>query len=252
MEAESSLSYAGLADLLAPVLALRSDLPEPQSAALSAALAIGPPAGGDRFAVHAAALSLLVAAASRQPLLILVDDAHWLDESSMEVLSFVQRRLRRDPIAVVLSYRVGAGLNTPAPDLPVIEVPGFTEPDAAALLQAHGLRLDEATLGWLMRETGGNPLALLELPKLLSPSELAALPCRDEPAPIAPALELFYGRGVKRLPARTRRALLIVSLLHSQDAATALDVSNRPTISSMLQTCCAMPAAIAGVTRNVR
>jgi len=221
VEAESSLSYAGLADLLAPVLALMSDLPEPQAAALSAALAIGPPAGGDRFAVHAAALSLLVAAASRQPLLIVVDDAHWLDESSMEVLSFVQRRLRRDPIAVVLAYRVGAGLNTPAPSLPVIELPGFTEPEGAALLQAHGLRVDEVTLAWLMRETGGNPLALLELPKLLSPSELAALPHRAEPAPIAPALERFYGRGVQRLPGRTRRALLIVSLLHSQDAATA-------------------------------
>src|SRR5262245_49714089 len=93
VESESELAFAGLAQLFRPTLGRVGELPPPQAAALAGALAIGPPAGGDRFAVCAATLSLLAAIAEDGPALALVDDAHWVDRSSAEALLFSARRL---------------------------------------------------------------------------------------------------------------------------------------------------------------
>jgi predicted ATPase len=93
LEAETAVPFAGLSGLLRPILSLLGTIPEPQQAALCGALALGPPAPGDRFAVAAATLSVLAAAAEERPLLVLVDDAHWLDTPSREALLFAGRQL---------------------------------------------------------------------------------------------------------------------------------------------------------------
>ena len=104
-ESESGLAFAGLSDLLAPVLERLQAVPAPQRAALRAALALGPPAAPDRFAAYAAALSLIGAVAADSPVLIVLDDAHWLDAPTREALIFCARRIEDEPIAILAASR---------------------------------------------------------------------------------------------------------------------------------------------------
>src|SRR5262249_47602556 len=92
-EAAADLPFAGFLSLLRPLLSRTGDLPPVQARALEGALAVGPPARGDRLVVHAAALGLLTAAAAEQPVLAVIDDAHWLDDASADALLFAARRL---------------------------------------------------------------------------------------------------------------------------------------------------------------
>ena len=107
VESESELSFAGLADLLAPVVDERDALPAPQRAALAGALALGPPVAGDRFTVYAATLSLLAMAAERAPVLAVVDDAPWIDPPSREALVFAARRLGEEGVVLLFAARTG-------------------------------------------------------------------------------------------------------------------------------------------------
>src|SRR5262249_9585571 len=115
LEAEAELAFAGLFDLVRPIQPLLDQLPAPQRAALASALAIGPAAPTDRFAVAAATLSLFAAAANEAPVLAIVDDAHWLDAPSREALLFAARRLVNEGVVMLLSTRPSewvAGLET--------------------------------------------------------------------------------------------------------------------------------------------
>src|SRR5437879_3587232 len=105
VEPEVELDYAGLHRLLRPLLSLLDRLPRPQRDALGAALGLGAGATPDRFLVGLAVLTLLASAAQEQKLLILVDDAQWLDEETLEVLAFVARRLEADGIGLVFATR---------------------------------------------------------------------------------------------------------------------------------------------------
>ena len=107
IESEAELPFAGLGDLLRPILTHLDELPEAQAAALAGALAIGPPVAADPFAVCAAALGLLAAAGEEQPLLVLVDDAQWVDRSSLQALVFAARRLEAEAVAVLFAVRDG-------------------------------------------------------------------------------------------------------------------------------------------------
>ncbi|MGI9659275.1 MAG: AAA family ATPase, partial [Gaiellaceae bacterium] len=107
-ELESELAFSGLADLVRPIVDHLGEIPAPQSAALAGALALGPPTGGDRFTVCAATLSLLAAAAEDRPLLVLVDDAQWLDAPSTEALVFAARRLGSEGVVVIVAVRSDA------------------------------------------------------------------------------------------------------------------------------------------------
>src|SRR3954469_2135031 len=126
VESEAEVPFAGLAELLRPALVALDAIPEPQAAALSGALALGPAtAAQDRFAVGAATLSLLSAFADELPLALLVDDAHLLDGSSAEALLFASRRLLADPIALVLAVREGEPSLLDGADLRVVRVTGL-------------------------------------------------------------------------------------------------------------------------------
>ena len=171
VQTEMELAFAGLHQLCAPILGRAEHLPAPQRAALRTAfgLAAGPPP--DRFLVGLAALSLLSEVGGKRSLICLVDDEQWLDQASAQALGFVARRLAADPVGLVFAAREpGAELA----GLPELEIRGLRESDARALLDsALAGPLDDRVRDQIVAETQGNPLALLELARGLSPAELA-------------------------------------------------------------------------------
>jgi DNA-binding CsgD family transcriptional regulator len=171
IESEMELAYAGLHQLCASLLDRLEMLPEPQRRALEIVFGLSFGAAPDPFLVGLAVLSLLSNVAGERPLLCVVDDAQWLDQASALTLSFVARRLLADPVAIVFASR------EPGEELQhlfKLEVKGLTDADARALLGSSlQLKLDERVRDRIIAETHGNPLALLELPRRLTPAQLA-------------------------------------------------------------------------------
>ncbi|MDQ3761004.1 MAG: AAA family ATPase [Actinomycetota bacterium] len=219
IEAESAIPFAGLADLLRPVQHLLPKLPEPQAAALAGALALGPPTAGDRFAVAAATLSLLAVAAQVGSLLCIVDDAHWLDPSSAEALVFAARRMRAEGSVIVFTVRDG----TPGSDrfgvLEQLRLRGLDAEAATALLtRSAGRQLPPEVIKRLLADTGGNPLALLELPGQLTEDQLSGRTPILEPLPMGSLLTEGFLRQVSDLPPRSRTALILVATSDLENA----------------------------------
>jgi DNA-binding CsgD family transcriptional regulator len=212
VEAESELPYAGLSQLLAPALRHLDRLVPRQRDALRAALGLGAGQPADRFASYAATLSFVAVAAEERPLLAIVDDAHWLDTASAEGLAFVARRLGEDGIALLLSSRERAGPALEGAPLDSITLRGLTGADAVALLDRIAPRpVDRSVAGGLDRATEGNPLALSELVRLLSPAQLAGREPLPEPLPVGPNIERAFGSRIAALGEDTQRALLMAA-----------------------------------------
>jgi DNA-binding CsgD family transcriptional regulator len=213
VQTEMELAFAGLHQLCAPMLGRAGHLPVPQRDALRTAfgLAAGPPP--DRFLVALAALSLLSEVAGERPLICLIDDEQWLDQASAQALGFVARRLAADPVGLVFAAREpGAELA----GLPELEVGGLRESDARALLDSALVGpLDDRVRDQIVAETQGNPLALLELPRGLSPADLAGgfgLPGTQPSAtPLSERIAESFRRQLKALPEPTRRLLLLAA-----------------------------------------
>ncbi|HTZ87711.1 MAG TPA: AAA family ATPase [Solirubrobacteraceae bacterium] len=206
IESEAVIPFAGLAELLRPLLGSVDEIPAPQAAALAGALALGPVVPGDRFAIGAATLSLLSAGGEEGPLLLLIDDAHWLDRSSAEALLFVARRLLADPIALLLTVREGEPSLLDGADLRTLRLAGLDRADAAELLAPT--HVSREVLERLYRTTGGNPLALRELAPEVA--RLAGEP-DHAPIPISTSLASAFVRRLHDLPASTRRLLLLLA-----------------------------------------
>ncbi|HUE29043.1 MAG TPA: ATP-binding protein, partial [Solirubrobacteraceae bacterium] len=207
VESEMELAFAALQQLCAPLLDRLDRLPTPQQDALSVAFGVRAGDAPDRFLVGLAVLSLLAEATEEQPLLCVVDDAQWLDRASAQALAFVARRLLAESVALVFSTR------DPGDELvglPRLSVDGLREADARALLDSVlRVPLDEQVRERLVAETRGNPLALLELPQGLTPTQLAGgfgLP--DAPA-LSGRIEESFRRRLAGLPAETQRLLLV-------------------------------------------
>jgi DNA-binding CsgD family transcriptional regulator len=219
IQAEMELPFAGIDRLCAPMLERLELLAEPQQNALRVAFGLATGDPPDRFLVALAVLNLLSATAEQRPLLCLVDDAQWLDAVSLEALGFVARRLVAEPMAMIFSLREPA--TTRALDgLPQLSVEGLDESDARALLSRSvpGL-LDDHVRDRIVVETRGNPLALVELSRRMSPSERAggfAPPgARDLPS----RLEERYLRRIAGLPEATQRLMLLAAAEPLGDAA---------------------------------
>ncbi|MGH2808499.1 MAG: AAA family ATPase [Actinomycetota bacterium] len=212
VESESDIAFSGLADVLRPVTHHIEKLPAVQSAALSGALALGPAVPGDRFTVSAAFLAILAAAAEEQPALVIVDDAQWLDPPSAESILFAARRLGEERIVLVFAYREGEDIQDPGADLEQLRLSGLA-PDDALLLLRHASEgeIDPKVARLLVDATYGNPLALVELPRLLDPDQLAGRTPMEEPLPVGPNLERALLRRIQRLPDQTQDALLIAA-----------------------------------------
>ena len=209
LEAESELSFAGLSDLVRPILHLLDRIPGPQRSALAGALALGPPTPGDRFAVAAATLSLLAAAAEESPLLALVDDAHCLDAPSREALLFAGRRLGREGMVLLFGIRecdwiVRSGLDT-------LELRGLPPEGASALVGSTGAHLTPAVRERLVADTGGNPLAMLEAISIMTEAQLLGIEPIPEPLPVGNSIERAFSEQLRGLPVETRRALLVAA-----------------------------------------
>jgi len=206
---ERSIPFAALSQLLRPVLGLVDELPAPQAAALEGALALRPVRGRGRLAVGAATLGVLAAAAEQQPVLVVVDDAHWLDPSSAEALRFAARRLLADAVAVIVAWRLGEGQLLGELGEPALELSGLDLEAGAALLSERGTPVDAATARRLHRATAGNPLGMLELARA---GDVPATPL-DTPTPMPTQLSDAYLVRAAELPSATQTALLAAAAL---------------------------------------
>ena len=208
VEAEMELAFAGLYSLCAPLLDSLGRLPEPQRQALSTAfgLSAGPPP--ERFLVGLAVLSLLADAAEEQPLVCIVDDAQWLDQVSSQTLAFVARRLLAERVGLVFSVREEGGDKVLA-GLPEIMIKGLDAEHARSLLEAViAGPLDERVKARILDETRGNPLALIELPRGMTPAELAAGFAFHNPHHLTNRIERSFLQRVEKLPRESQLLLL--------------------------------------------
>ncbi len=211
VESEMELAFAALHQLCAPMLDGLDGLPGPQRDALRVAFGMQDGAAPNRFLVALAVLSLLAEAAEVEPLVCLVDDAQWLDRASAQALAFVARRLLAERIAIVFAVREPneAGELT---GLPELVVGGLADADARWLLaSAMPGRLDEHVRDQIVAETRGNPLALLELPRGLTPAELAGGFGLPDSRPLASRVEEAFVQRVRALPRDTQRLLLVAA-----------------------------------------
>ena len=154
--------------------------------------------------------------AGKRPLICVIDDEQWLDRASAQALGFAARRLAADPVGLVFAARVpGSELA----GLPELEVEGLSESDARALLESVlAGPLDARVRDLIVAETRGNPLALLELPRGLTPAELAGGFGLPGAVPLTGRIEDSFGRQLEALPGQTRRLLLLAAADPSGDA----------------------------------
>ena len=211
VESEMELPFAGLHQLCVPLLARLDRLPAPQQDALGIAFGLSSGARPDRFLVGLAVLSLLSDAAEERPLLCLIDDAQWLDQSSSQVLAFVARRLAAESIVLVFAERESGELDALA-GLPELPLEGLSDVDARELLgSVLSGPLDERIAEQLVAETHGNPLALIELPHGLSQAELAGGFALTVALPLPSLIEESFRQRVERLPDDSQRLLLVAA-----------------------------------------
>jgi DNA-binding CsgD family transcriptional regulator len=222
VQTEVALPFAALHELLYPVLNRLQVLPAPQATALGGAFGSAPGRGDDRFLVAVAVLSLLAEVAGDTGMLCLVDDAQWVDQASSEALVFAARRLHAEGVVMLFAARDGEPQEFRAPGLPERRLTGLEPHAACTLLQEIAPELAVGVQGQLVERTGGNPLALLELPPLLSTGQKDGSEPLPEPLPAGHSLELIFAERVSRLPDDTQLLLLVAATEETGDLATAL------------------------------
>ena len=210
---EAHLPFAGLHQLLRPLLGGLDALPAPQRSALATAFGLDDGAAQNPFLISLATLTLLTDAAAEQPILVVVDDAHWLDRLSDEVIGFVARRLGSDPVALLAACRDGAGTTTlEAAGLPVRSIKPLEEAAARELLRRRGPHLRASDHERVLRNAAGNPLALVELSTALQDR------AGDDPAapvellPLTARIERAFADRLGDLPDATVTLLLLAAL----------------------------------------
>jgi len=208
VESEMELPFAGLHQVCGPFLDRMDRLPDPQRDALRTAFGLSTGEPPDRFLVGLAVLSLLAEVAEERPLVCVIDDAQWLDLVSVQTLSFVARRLLAERVALVFAVREPSdGIELVG--LPELVVRGLANSDARALLDSAIVGpMDERVRERIIAETRGNPLALLELPRGLTPAELAGGFGLPDTTPLASRIERGFLRRLEPLPVETRRLVL--------------------------------------------
>ena len=212
-ESETGISYAHLADALRPVLSELPNIPTRQAAALSSALAIGPAESADRFVVAAATLSVLASAAADTPVLLLVDDCQWVDAASREAFAFASRRLIADGIVALFAVRNPAEARAGFERLPRLDVGGLDETSCRRLIRSVVGPISPQAARRLIDSSGRNPLALINLPALISAEQIEAWTRSDAPLPIDTLLAQVFGHSINLLPASTRSALSILAVV---------------------------------------
>jgi len=225
VESEAHLPFAGLHQLLRPVLAGAAKLPDPQRLALLGAFGMADGAGPDLFLIALASLNLLTDAAPSAPLLLSVEDAQWLDRSSGEVLAFIARRVESDPIVVLFCLRKGCESGLDDAGLPEIRLEGLDRAAAGLLLERHAPGLALPVREQLLDQAAGNPLALVELPLTVGPGQLTGEAEGSGHVPLTARLEQAFAARFSELPAATRTALLVAAADDRTDVAALLSAT---------------------------
>jgi DNA-binding CsgD family transcriptional regulator len=211
VQADMELPFAGLQQLFGSMLGSLERLPDPQREAVEVAFGLRSGPAPDRFEVGLAMLGLLAEAGEQEPVVCIVDDAQWLDQASARTLAFVARRLMAESVALVFALRDTADDQTFA-GLPELVVGGLNNEDSRGLLGlAITGRVDERVIDRIVAETRGNPLALLELPRGLSASELAGGFGVSSTQPLSARLEQSFIERVRSMPGQTQRFLLLAA-----------------------------------------
>jgi len=212
---ESNVAWSGLAGLLRPVVDRIGTLPAANAAPLAAALALGPPAESDRFAIGVATLGLLAAAAARTPIVAIVDDIQWVDAASAQAIMFAGRRLAAEGVALVLARRDELGADLDELDLSWARgvALGPLDPAASLALLEHAspgpIAPDVARR--LLAAAGGNALAIVGVPLLLSDDQRQGRAPLPDPLPVPGSFERNLTAHLRLLPERTRRALTVAA-----------------------------------------
>jgi hypothetical protein len=209
VQSEMELAFAGLQQLCKPLLDHLDRLPGPQCEALQVAFGLSAGPAPDRFLVGLAVLSLLSGAAEERPLICLVDDEQWLDDASAQALGFAARRLDAESVGLVFAARQPSGH---VAGLAELVVEGLRDGDARAVLDSVLTGpLDARVRDRIVAETRGNPLALLELPRGLTPAELAGGFGFAGAAPVSGRVEDSFRRRVQALPDQSRRLVMVAA-----------------------------------------
>jgi DNA-binding CsgD family transcriptional regulator len=223
VESEFELPFAALHQLLRPVLSRVDRLPAPQASALSAAFGLVAKSQDNRFLVSVALLGMLDELAEESPVLCVIDDAQWLDEASAAALEFVARRVDADPIALLFAARDADVRQFSAPGLADMHVDGLdSEAGRQLLAERVGVPIPPEVLSRLMEATGGNPLALVELPSLITPGQFSGREPLPSPLPMTDVVQRLFVQQVRRLPDHTQRLLLVAAADETSRPATVL------------------------------
>jgi hypothetical protein len=222
VQSEAHLAFAGLHQLLRPVRYRAADLPATLRAALDAAFGLGQEPAPERFRIALAVLDLLCEVATDAPLLVVAEDAQWLDRPTTEVLAFVARRLESDRVVLLAAVREGYPSLLVGAGLPEHRLGGLAPAQAARLLDASAQQLSSAMRDRLLSEAAGNPLALIELP--LSAGRLE----QTVPGslPLTERLERAFAARVADLSEETRLLLLVAALSEGESATEILQAGS--------------------------
>lgn len=222
VDAESDLAFAGVFGLVRPILGLLDQLVGIQARALAGALGVKSSSGADRFLISAALLGLLAAAAEEQPVLCLVDDAQWLDQPSIDAISFAARRMGAEPIAMLFAAREGEARRFDGSGLPEVVVTALDDTAARELLAGTQPSMSAAVRDRLLAEAAGNPLALLELPSGLTDDQLSGHEPLASSIPLTPRVDAVFRGRIEQLPAAAQTALLLAAAESTGDLPPVL------------------------------
>jgi DNA-binding CsgD family transcriptional regulator/tetratricopeptide (TPR) repeat protein len=251
VQSEAQLPFAGLHQLVMPVLGHAEHLPAPQRTALLAAFGMVEAEVTDRFLVALALLEVLSDVAEQEPLLVVAEDAQWLDRSTVGVLAFVARRVEHEPIIVLAASREGEESPINDAGLPTLRLDGIDAEPAGELLDTHHWQLAPTVRGQILEQAGGNPLALVELPVLLGTDERAGRSRLPSPLPLTEHLERAFAAQTAGLPSDTRKLLLLAAVDDGGDlgeivAAAAVIAGGEPTAEGFVPAIDARLVEVAG------
>jgi DNA-binding CsgD family transcriptional regulator len=244
VQSEARLPFAGLHQLLRPVRDRAVDLAEVPRQALDAAFGLSDQGVPEPFRIAMATLDLISEVASDSPVLLVVEDGHWLDRPSAEVLAFVARRIESDPVLLLIAARSGYPGGITEAGLPELALNGLDEVTAASLLDAVAPELSLSARGRVLAEAAGNPLALIELPSAADLGDGG--PGAVDRVPLTDRLEQAFADRASELPDETRLLLLVAALSDEDRLDEILEASSKVAGTAVdLDT--AAPAVEAGI-----
>jgi len=220
-ESESKLAFAGLHQLLRPVLPTAAGLPGPQARALLGALGLSDPGPADRLLTGVAVLTLLSDLSERSPVVVVADDAQWLDRSSLDALAFAGSRLDAERVVLL----VGARGQAPPPGFdrgfPELHLEPLSAADAGLLLDRQPRPPRGRARAQVLAQAAGNPMALIELAKVIADDPAASRRWAAEPLPLTDRLAAVLASRFAALPGQTQAALLLAAVADSPDLNAA-------------------------------